>query len=159
MRHLYNSVVRVERLQLTRTDGVSKMEWAQATDPDGSTNDLLQYLPCRIDLNYLRPGKDVIPAYEAGRAQDHFGVLFTDAYAPIKAGDRLVAITNVLGEIPVAGTFEIKAIPDQVVGFASRHHIEVQIVEVGQELTTANWPAETPLSDGDPEEPDPEEEP
>ncbi len=153
MRHLYNSVVRVERLQLTRIDGVAKMEWSQATDSDPVANDLLQYLPCRIDLNYLRPGKDVVPAYEAGRAQDHFGVLFTAAHAPIKAGDRLVAITNAVGEIPVVGTFEIKAIPDQVVGFSSQHHIEVQIVEVGQELTSANWPAETP--DDDPEVPEP----
>lgn len=146
MDHLFNSVVRVERIQLSVTSGVATMDYVQATDPDDPVADaMLRALKCRLDMNFIREGKDLIPAPEAGKAPDRIGVLFTYAYAPIKAGDRLTAINNAYGEIPVDGTFEIRAIPDQAIDFAHRHHIEVQIIEVGQELTNNNWPIEGAL--------------
>ena len=150
MRHLLNSAVRVERLQLVVTDGRASMTYAQATDPDPALNDMLQFLKCRLDMNFIREGKDALPAPVAGRAPDRVGVMLTDPYAPIRAGDRIVTIPNESGAVPVEGTFEIRAIPDEVVGYSDRHHIEVQIIEVGQELTEPTWPAEEPL---DPEEP------
>lgn len=156
MFHLFNSVVRVERLQLVVTDGVASMDWAQATSEDPQADAMLRYLPCRLDMNFLRPGKDIAPAPEAGKAPDRLGIMFTYPYAPIKAGDRLVAIPNEWGLTPVEGTFEIRVIPDEAIDFATRHHLEVQIIETNQNLTLNNWPAEEPTEE---EEPDPDEEP
>lgn len=144
MDHLYNSVVKVLRLRISVTDGVATTTYQQATDSDPNTNDLLRALPCRLDMNFVRPGKDAIPAPVAGRAPDRVGLIFTYPYAPLKAGDRLVAIENAYGEIPVPGAFELRQMPDEVLGFSSRHHLEAQVVEVGQEITKANWPTETP---------------
>lgn len=144
MEHLYNSAVRVERLQLTVTDGTPVMDWGQATDDDPALNDMLTFLKCRLDMNFIRPGKDIPPAPEAGKAPDRIGVMFTYPYAPIMAGDRVVAIPNEQNAIPVAGTFEIRAIPDEAIDFSSRHHIEVQVIEANQ-LLEGRWPAEEPL--------------
>lgn len=147
MWNMFNSVVRVERLQLTQTDGMAEMSWSQATDPDPETNRKLQWLPCRIDMMFVRPGKDYIPAPEAGRAPDRYGVLFTDVYGPLKAGDRIVTIPDEYGLLAVNGTFEIRVMPDKPMDFSGEHHIEVQIVEVAQQITNANWPGEDPLPD------------
>lgn len=146
MEHLYNSAVRVERLKLVVTDGSPSMEWVQAEDTDTALNDMLQFLKCRLDMNFIRQGKDIPMAPEAGKAPDRIGVLFTYPYAPIKAGDRIVAIPNENNKIPVAGTFEIRAIPDEAIDFSDRHHIEVQIIETNQVLTE-DWPTEEPLED------------
>lgn len=151
MDHLFNSAVRVERMQLTNVGGRSVMDWAQATDDDPALSDMLQFLKCRLDMNFLRQGKDILPAPVAGRATDRIGVMFTYPYAPIKAGDRIIAIPNEKNKIPVKGTFEIRAIPDEAIDFEDAHHIEVQIIETGQELTQENWPGEDPL--GPDEEP------
>lgn len=146
MFHLFNSVVRVERLQLVTTDGVAEMDWAQATDPDPNAAEILKYLECRLDMNFLRPGKDILPAPEAGKAPDRIGIMFTYPYAPIKAGDRIVAIPNREGKTPVKGTFEIRVMPDEAIDFSDQHHIEVQIIESNQNLSKDNWPTETPES-------------
>ena len=148
MDHLYNSLVRVERLVLTVSAGVATMDYAQATDPDDPIADeMLHALKCRLDLNFLREGKDIPAAPEAGKATDRIGVLFSYPYAPLKAGDRLVTIPNAYGKTPVSGTFEIRSIPDEAIDFSDRHHIEVQIIEVGQELTPSNWPTEEATED------------
>ena len=144
MEPLYNSAVRVERMQLTYVDGRAVMDYAQATDEDPALNSMLQFLKCRIDLGFIRPGRDIPEAPVAGRAPDHTGLLFTYAYAPIKAGDRLIAIPNERNKIPVPGTFEIRPMPDYPQDFSDAHHIEVQITEIGQELTNADWPGEDP---------------
>lgn len=146
MFHLFNSVVRVERLQLVTTDGVAEMDWAQATDPDPNAAEMLKYLECRLDMNFLRPGKDILPAPEAGKAPDRIGIMFTYPYAPIKAGDRIVSIPNRDGKTPVKGTFEIRVMPDEAIDFSDQHHIEVQIIESNQNLSKDNWPTETPES-------------
>lgn len=147
MEALFNSAVRVERMQLEVVEGRHVMTYVQATDPDPIVNDMLQFLKCRLDMNFVREGKDMLPAAVAGRAPDRVGVMLAGPDAPIRAGDRLVAIENEQGKIPVEGTFEIRPRPDEVVAYADRHHIEVQVVEVGQELTTANWPGEEPFED------------
>ncbi len=142
---LYNSAVKVERMILSVTDGVAEMAYQQATDADPALNDMLQFLRCRLDMNFIREGKDALPAPVAGRAPDRVGVLFTYPYAPLRAGDRLTAIPNELGKTPVSGSFEIRAMPDIAIDYSDAHHIEVQIIETGQELTSSNWPAEDPL--------------
>lgn len=132
MRHLYASVVRGERLGMTQKDGVPSFEW--------STVEGAEYVRCRLDLNFVRPGKDIAPAPVAGKAPDRIGLLFCDFDAPFRAGDRVVAIPDHNGLISVEGTFEIRVIPDVVVGFATPHHKEIQILETNQALTDADWP-------------------
>lgn len=132
------------------------MSYAPATSEDEQEQFMLSRLYARLDLNFVRPGKDILPAPEAGKAPDRIGVLFTFPYAPVRAGDRLVAIPNDIGEMPVEGTFELRTKPDEAIGFASRHHLEMQVIEVNQNLTEDNWPAEEPLEDEEPDEEDEE---
>lgn len=134
MEHLFPSAVRVERMALTVVDGRPTMDWAQATDPDVEINRQLQYTKCRLDLNFVRPGKDIPQAVNAGKAPDRIGVGFFSPSAPIKAGDRIVAIPSDSGFIVVPGTFSIKVIPDVAQDYSEGHHIEVQIVETNQQL-------------------------
>lgn len=123
MEHLFSSVVVVQRLQKTRgEDGVTETSWTNQAPP-------LDSIKCRLDLNFLRPGKDAPPAYEAGVAPERVGVMFCKAGLPLRAGDRIVALSG-----PVSGYFEIKAIPDVALDYSSGHHIEVQIFETVQDL-------------------------
>lgn len=132
MQHLFSSIVKVQRLQLTVTNGqTAAMDWV---DQEG----VLAAFPCRLDLVFLRPGKDAPPAYEAGRATDRIGIMFCGGTIPLQAGDRIVTISG-----PVQGTFDIRNIPDKALDFATAHHIEVQIVETNQTLTGATtFPSE-----------------
>jgi len=149
MDHLFSSVVRVERMSMSSVDGTVQMTWGQAHDDDPQLDFLLGYLRCRLDLTFVRPGKDALPAVEAGRAQDRIGVLFTYAYAPLKAGDRVVAIPNAAGLMPVDGTFEIKTIPDKALDYSTAHHIEVQITETNTNLVGV-WPGDDELEEIEP---------
>lgn len=134
MNHLFSSVVRVERLQKVVVKGRSYTEWSVATDPDPAVAHQFSWLECRLDLNFLRPGKDAPAPVNAGVAPDRVGIMFSDP-APLRAGDRLVAIPDANGRIVVPGTFEIKAMPDYALDYSTQHHIEVQIVEVTQDLS------------------------
>ncbi len=123
MDHLFSSVVKVQRQQLRVTAGkTAEMSWVDQDPP-------LSAVRCRLDLVFLRPGKDAIPAYEAGRATDRMGIMFCRANIDLQAGDRIVTVSG-----PVTGTFEIRSIPDRAVGFSAAHHIEVQVVETNQTL-------------------------
>lgn len=138
MEHLFASVVRTERMSLVATDGVAKMDWFAV--PGG------EYVPCRLDLNFVRPGKDIAPAPVAGKAPDRIGLMFCSAGWVGRAGDRIVAIPGDFGDMPVAGTFEIRVIPDVVVGFAAAHHLEIQILETNQALKDV-WPDDEETGD------------
>ena len=165
MEHLFPSAFRVERLRLLDTEGgVAVTDYAQAVDDDPALDAMLQYLKGRLDMTFVRPGKDIIAAPEAGKAPDRVGILFVSSIAPIRAGDRIVAIPNERGLIVVPGTFEIKVMPDVVIDYANPHHIEVQVIETVQRLTDLNWPGEAPdsedtleppLDDEELEEPEP----
>jgi hypothetical protein len=135
--HLFASRVKVQRLQLTVESGrTAEHDWI---DQAG----LLANFPCRLDLLFVRPGKDAQPAYEAGVARDRIGLMFCSAKIPLLAGDRIVTISG-----PIQGTFEIRNIPDRAQDFGTAHHIEVQIVETNQTLT---GPTTFPSSDALPE--------
>lgn len=123
MDHLFNSVVRVERMQLGMENGRAELTWQPSPLPGAN------WVKCRLDLNFLRPGKDVPSPINAGVVPDRIGIMFTYADAPLKAGDRIVAIPNEYGMLPVSGVFDIKQTPDKAIDYASAHHIEVQIVE------------------------------
>lgn len=122
MRHLFASTVKVKRLVTTRNGSKITTAWVDQDAP-------LSAIPCRLDLNFLRPGKDIPLAQNAGVALERMGVMFCQSGLPLKAGDRIEAIAG-----PVEGTFDIKVIPDVAVAYSSAHHIEVQIVESVQDL-------------------------
>lgn len=126
MRHLFNSVVQVEAMTYTVRDGEAYMDWAIV--PGG------EWVECRLDLNFLRPGKDAPAPINAGVAPDRIGIMFCGAEAPLKAGVRVVTIPNAYGREPVKGVFEIKSVPDMAIDYSDAHHIEVQIVEGVQEI-------------------------
>ena len=139
MFHLFNSAVRVEEMRMSQINGSPTMSWVPSTSTDPAVDAMYHFLKCRLDLNFIRPGKDVLPAQVAGKAPDRYGILFTFPYAPLRAGQRIVAIPNEYGDIPVTGTFDIRVVPDQAIDFSTRHHIEVQIVETAQNLVGV-WP-------------------
>lgn len=122
MDHLYSSRVKVQRTQMQVDNGRPVISWVDQTG-------VLASVACRLDLNFVRPGKDVLPAVEAGRAPDRIGVMFCAASVPLKAGDRIVAISG-----PVEGTFDVRVIPDMALDYGGAHHIEVQIIETNQQL-------------------------
>lgn len=123
MRHLFITTGHIERLHRTLVRGTAQLQWVPVDDPK------LQHIKCRLDLNYLRPGKDQPPPFEAGRAPDRMGLLICDIL-PIRAGDRFVCDSG-----PVQGTFEIRAMPDvTITGRPVGHHLEMQVVETNQNL-------------------------
>lgn len=136
MQHLFASRVRVRRRTITQTGGV--VSYSYTVVPG------MERVKCRLDLQYVRPGKDVAPPMEAGKAPDRFGVGFFLKDSGIKAGDRLETVDNDFGEQPVEGMFEIRTIPEAVVGSVSRHHIEVQVWETQQALDDL-WPTDTAI--------------
>jgi hypothetical protein len=125
IRHLYISRAEVQRLQLTFVNGSAINQWAKLTEMVDSELGVAGELMCRLDLNFVRPGKDQPSALVAGRAIDRVGVLFCDYTSVLLAGDRLKMLSG-----PISGTFELKATPDGAVDFSTVHHLEVQVVEV-----------------------------
>lgn len=145
MRHLFNSVVKAERTALTQVDGIRDVNWVPAGG-DADELAMLSWIPCRLDLQFVRVGKDAPVAIQAGQAPERFGILFCgdEYYRVLKAGMRLVTIPNAIGEEPIKGIFDLRAIPDLAQDFARGHHIEVQVFEVLQ----PDLDAEMPDSDG-----------
>lgn len=122
MNHLFSSKVDVYRLHTVGINGIPSYDYRK----------VLSQVSCRLDIGFLRPGKDQPMASENGRAPDRVGVMYCSPDVPLKPADRITAVTG-----PITGTFEIKVIPDKAVDFSSVHHIEVQVVEVAQQLTAA----------------------
>jgi len=122
MRHLFNSTLSVYRLVRTQNKGAATVEW-RAT---GITFD------ARLDLTFVRPGKDSVPPAEAGKAPDRNGLLIYSNDTILRASDRL----KVLEGPHTPGWFEIRAIPDPAQGYSNAHHMEVQVFEVAQQVAT-----------------------
>jgi hypothetical protein len=145
MRHLFSSVVKAEQMVLSQANGIRSTSWA----PAGSTEDekaMLAWIPCRIDLQFVRPGKDAPVAIQAGQAPERFGILFCgdEYYGVLRPGMRLVTIDNAIGQQPVRGIFDLRAIPDLAQDFSRGHHIETQVFEMLQ----PNVSTQMPESDG-----------
>jgi len=124
---LFSSRVQVYRLSEQDVGGRPRNTWSAQPPP-------LNRVPCRLDMTFVRPGKDIMPAYEAGKAPDRVGVAFFSPDAGILPGDIIMAVPNDQGRIPVAGTFEIRVFPDVAQGYFDGHHLEVQIIETSQKL-------------------------
>lgn len=129
MRHLYNTRVEVLRPMPDLVDGLAQITWQKLRALVDSFIEVPGEMMCRIDLTLQRPGKDQPMPIVAGRAPDRVGVMFFDATTEVRSGDRVRCIDG-----PVQGTFELRVMPDPAVGFASVHHMEVQIVEVSSNM-------------------------
>jgi hypothetical protein len=140
LRALYSSVVQVTRLTPSfNNQGGMGLTWqAISAVPDVILNQA-GLMACRLDIGFLRPGKDQPAPLVAGRPPDRVGVCYYDPVSDaagqpvVLAGDRLVCVSG-----PVIGTWELRNIPDPAVGFASTHHIEVQVIEVSQALAAGS---------------------
>ncbi len=135
MRSLYSSTARVMRLQATMSNGVASTTWAPVSTMVDPFLGQAGMLKCRLDLQFTRPGKDAPMPLVAGRAPDRVGVIFFDCAADVngallvRAGDRLVMVSG-----PIAGTFEIRVIPEVAQDYTGAHHVEIQVIEVSQAL-------------------------
>jgi hypothetical protein len=140
-RALYTSVAQVLRLTPVLTDGGGmSVSWAPVGDILDAYVSTPGQLACRLDLQFTRPGKDAPMPIVAGRAPDRVGVLFYDMPADssglplLKAGDRLQMIAG-----PIAGTFELRQVPEQAQDFLGGHHGESQVIEVSQSLQPGSY--------------------
>ena len=102
-------------------------------------------IPCRLDLNFLRTGKDQLWLNSVGKPDDRTGVLFLMPNAPVQVGMRAVMVRG------PKGTFQLRGSIDEAWDFDSLDHLEVGVVEV----STLQWreersqvPAGTPPMGG-----------
>jgi hypothetical protein len=132
----YTSTCQVLRLDPSLGPaGAMTFAWNPVTtvvDPVVSEPGLLK---CRLDLTFLRPGKDQPAPIVAGRAPDRTGVCYFDLATDgegvplVLAGDRLKCVAG-----PVFGTFEVRLIPEVAQDLTGAHHVETQVIEVSQML-------------------------
>ena len=104
------------------------------TDSDGSP--ITSYVKinstpimCRLDLNFLRQGKDSLWVETAARPQDRVGVLFLMPNAPVKSGLRAVMTSG------PKGIFQLQGAIDEAWDFNKLDHFEVGVIEV----STLQW--------------------
>lgn len=81
-------------------------------------------IKCRLDLSFVRQGKDQQWLGTVARPSDRTGTMFLDPKAPIKSGIRCVMIKG------PTGIFQIQGAIDEAWDYNSRHHYEVGVVEV-----------------------------
>jgi len=136
MRMFYTSTCQVLRLNPSLDSGGGmSFAWDPVTDIVDHYLGTPGMLQCRLDMTFLRPGKDQPAPVVAGRAPDRAGVCYFDPAADangaslVKAGDRLLCMQG-----PIFGTFELRLIPDVAQNLFGAHHIECQVVEVSQML-------------------------
>ena len=85
---------------------------------------------CYLDLNFIRKGKDPMWTPEAGRPSDRSGVMFVEAGADIRSGDRLRMTKG------PAGTFSVEGAVDEAWQPTKMHHLELGVVEVAKGLVS-----------------------
>lgn len=139
MRHLFKSVAQVLEPSTTVEKGaIASSGWQPVMEMFDPAYGKLSYLKCRLDLQFIRPGKDVAPAVNAipiGRQ----GLLFCSLTPFLKAGQRLKMVAG-----PIRGMFTIEIIPEEALGYSNAHHIEVQVFEVAQNRMQGTFPGREP---------------
>lgn len=140
-RGLYRSVAQVMRLQPTlQTGGGMAVVWSAVADILDQYLVIPGLIACRLDLQFIRPGKDAPMPLVAGRAPDRTGVLFYDMPTDVNgiplvlAGDRFQMVSG-----PVTGTFEMRQIPEMAQDYLGVAHAENQVIEVGQFLRPGSY--------------------
>jgi hypothetical protein len=86
-------------------------------------------VPVRLDLSFIRMGKDMGWTPEAGRAPDRSGVAFFFPDADIRVGDRL----EILSGRPY-GTYAVEGSVEELLTFSDPHHLEVSVREVAKSV-------------------------
>lgn len=137
MRGLYRSLVQVYRLvPVLGSGGALTMSWQPVTDVlDPYLPDKPGQMYCRLDVGFMRPGKDQPQPFAAGKAPDRVALVFFDPATDqsgrslVKSNDRLTCLAG-----PVYGTWEFRLIPEVAQDFLGAHHMECQVVEVAQAL-------------------------
>lgn len=137
MRHLFNSTVEILEAITDIVDGARVQAWNKSTakfDPVCAPGEMR----CRLDLIFLRPGKDQPAPIVAGRTPDRTGIMYC-SYTPNLKGGQTVRVVKG----PQKGaSFLIKMRPDEAQDFNGTHHIEVQVFEVAQ--AAFNYPSGAP---------------
>jgi hypothetical protein len=127
MRHLFNSKVEILESVTDIIDGARVQTWAKSSARFDNVSAPGE-MKCRLDLSFLRVGKDAPAPIVAGRSPDRTGVLFCNNTPNLKAGHIIKVI-----EGPHTGSqFLIKMRPDEAQNRRRTHHLEVQVFEVNQ---------------------------
>jgi hypothetical protein len=137
MRHLFASTVEVIEATTLVVDGARVASWQKSTKSFDST---MQpgIMKCRLDLIFMRPGKDAPAPITAGRSPDRVGVMMC-SYTPSLQGGQIIHVIDG----PFTGSyFSLKVRPDEVQDYSSTHHIEVQVTETNQ--AAINYPSGAP---------------
>lgn len=137
MRHLFSSTVEILESTTQVVDGARVQTWNKSNasfDPQCTRGEM----KCRLDLIFLRPGKDAPAPVVAGRTPDRTGVMYC-SYTPSLKGGQIIRVVNG----PYTGSsFLLKMRPDEAQAFSGTHHIEVQVNEVAQ--AAFNFPSGAP---------------
>lgn len=138
MRHLYSSRVEILQSVTDVVDGARVQTWQKSNasfDPTEGPGEM----KCRLDLIFLRPGKDAPAPVVAGRTPDRTGVMYCSYTSELKGGQIVRVISG-----PFLGiAFLLKMRPDEAQDFRGTHHIEVQVNEVAQ--AGFNYPSGAPV--------------
>jgi hypothetical protein len=138
MRHLFKSRVEILESLTDIIDGARVQTWQKSTatfDPTCAPGEM----KCRLDLIFLRVGKDIPAPIVAGRTPDRTGVLYC-SYTPSLKGGQII---NVIDGPFKGAAFLLKMRPDEAQDFQGTHHIEVQVFEVAQ--AGFNYPSGAPV--------------
>ncbi len=138
MRHMFSSTVEILESVTDVIDGARVQTWNKSSatfDPTCSPGEML----CRLDLIFLRPGKDAPAPIVAGRTPDRTGVMYCSYTPELKAGQ----IIKVISGPYTNSSFILKMRPDEAQDGTSTHHIEVQVHEVAQ--AALNYPSGAPV--------------
>lgn len=149
LRNLYHSRVQVQRLVPTLgAGGGMNLAWSPLSQQIDATEQTPGYMWCRLEIGFLRPGKDQFAPLVAGRAPDRIGVAYYDPVTDIngvplvQAGDRFLCVAG-----PIYGMFEVRMVPDVAQDLIGAHHIEVQVIEVAKQTQAGSL---TPFPGGAP---------
>ena len=126
----------------TSVDGSSVYSWQIVQS--GGVNLIL---PCFLDLNFLRKGKDLMWVEAAGRPSDRTGVIFFKGSAPVKSGMRILIdppdptavppIVGITGTRGPRGAFSIEGALDEAWTPRKKHHLEFGVIEVATVISRA----------------------
>lgn len=127
MRHLFNTQVEVLEAITEVVDGARVQTWQKSSSNFDSSCPPGE-LRCRLDLVFLRPGKDAPAPVVAGRTPDRTGIMYCSYTSELQGGQIIKVVSG-----PYLGaSFLIKMPPDAAQDFNGPHHIEVQVFEVNQ---------------------------
>jgi hypothetical protein len=127
MRHLFASRVEVLESVTDVVDGARMQTWQKSSatfDPTCAPGEM----KCRLDLIFLRAGKDQPAPIVAGRSPDRTGVLYCSYTSALQGGQIIKVIEGPYKD----ASFLLKMRPDEAQAFSGTHHIEVQVFEVNQ---------------------------